>query len=592
MSLGRLARLGADADHPPVPDLVPVAASATRILTLLWAAGGLTSLAVILLPHPRQANVAGFVVVGVAAFSVAALLRAAEQRLPAWALPLFVALGTMLITSDLWFAGDDRGAPKPDNEMLYLWVALYSAYFFRLRPALVQVGWAIVCYAITLAFIADPHIISTRLIETGGTLVVAVMLIHVLKRRVRELLGQLADTARTDPVTGLHNRRGFEEAIAIEIERARRGGHALTLLIADLDHFKRVNDRLGHAAGDRALARVGHILNIGKRQIDYAARAGGEEFALILPDTTEREAYVVAERLRVAVEAEFAEELVPLTFSFGIAAHLHHGASAETLLSAADRALYAAKELGRNRSVIYSDEIAAISPAGADARAREVHVQTLLSLAEALDTRDAGTADHSQTVGRYCELIARELGLTPGSIERVRLAGVLHDIGKIGLPDSLLRKPGPLDEREWGEMRRHPEIGARILGSTEFDDVRGWVLAHHERPDGGGYPAGLRGDDIPLEARILAVADAYEAMTSDRAYRRALGRDVALGELRHHAGTQFDPPVVEAFLRVAERAARWHGDAAERPGGDAAEHRNGDAAERDGEGGRVAGAIG
>jgi diguanylate cyclase (GGDEF)-like protein/putative nucleotidyltransferase with HDIG domain len=559
MSLLRRARRSAHQAPRQLPDVVPGLGAATRFLAFLWAAGGATSLLVVILPHPPEVKSAVFAAIGVAAFSMAGFLRVADRRLPPWALQLVVALGTVLITTDIWFSGDGRGAPTPDNETLYVWVALYSVYFFSVRAAAAHVLWAIACYALALAFISAPSIIATRLIETGGTLVIAVILIAVLKERVLHLLGQLADAARTDPVTGLHNRRGFEEAMSVEIERARRGGHRVTLLMGDLDHFKRVNDRLGHAAGDAALARVGAILAGGKRQIDYAARAGGEEFAVILPDTDEHEAYVVAERLRTAVEAEFAGELVPITFSFGIATHPEHGPSADALVESADRALYAAKELGRNRAVIFSPEIASAPAGSAAVRAREVQLETLLALAEALDLRDAGTGDHSQTVGRYCAALARELDLPPARSERVRLAGVLHDIGKVGLSDAVLRKPGPLDDDEWAEMRRHPEMGARILGSSEFDDIRPWVLAHHERWDGAGYPAGIRGEEIPLEARIVAVADAFEAMTSDRTYRPAVGRDAALAELRRCAGSQFDPAVVEAFLAVLERdnAREW-----------------------------------
>ena len=533
--------------------MLPGLDSAARMLAFLWAAGGATSLLVVALPHPPQVRVMVFVAIGAVALATAAALRIGERHVPLWALQAIVALGTVLITTDIWFSGDGRGAPTPDNEMLYAWVALYSAYFFSLRAAAGQVMWATACYALALAFLSSPSIVPTRLIETGGTLAIALILIAALKKRVGQLLGQLADAARTDPVTGLHNRRGFEEAMAVEIERARRGGHRLTLLLGDLDHFKRVNDRLGHAAGDAALTRVGRILAAGKRQIDYAARAGGEEFAIILPDTGAQEAYVVAERLRAAVEAEFAPELVPLTFSFGIAAHPEHGASAEALVDSADRALYAAKELGRNRSVIFSDQIATSAIAGPAVRSGDMGLETLLGLAEALDLRDAGTGDHSRVVGRYAELLARELGLSPARVERVRLAGVLHDIGKIGLSDAVLRKPGPLDEDEWREVRRHPEVGARILGASEYNDIREWVLAHHERWDGDGYPRRLRGDQIPLEARILAVADAFEAMTSDRTYRAAVGRDAAIDELRRGAGSQFDPEVVRAFLTVAER---------------------------------------
>jgi putative nucleotidyltransferase with HDIG domain len=169
-------------------------------------------------------------------------------------------------------------------------------------------------------------------------------------------------------------------------------------------------------------------------------------------------------------------------------------------------------------------------------------------LAETLDLRDTGTALHSLTVGRYAEMTATELGLPAERVDRIRLAGLLHDIGKLGVPDHVLRKPGKLDDAEWAEIRKHPELGARILAGANLDDIAGWVIAHHERPDGRGYPFGLPAEQIPFEARILAVADAYEAMTADRVYRAGLGHETAMGELRSCAGAQFDAEVVEAFL--------------------------------------------
>ncbi|HVE67769.1 MAG TPA: diguanylate cyclase [Solirubrobacteraceae bacterium] len=535
------------------PDVAPGSQTAARVGAILWALGGSVSFLVVLAPHPNEVYVPGFVAVGVVAELVALALWLLDSRLTRLHLNLAIAAGSVLITADIAMSGEHRGASMADNEMLYVWVALYAAYFFTARQAAGHVMWAAALYGTTLWFISPHDVIATRWIETTSTLAIAVLIITLLKSRVKTLLSALADAARTDPLTGLKNRRGFEESIDVEIERARRSGHPLTLVLGDLDHFKRVNDRLGHGAGDAALSRVGRLLDDGKRQIDYAARTGGEEFALILPETTEQEAYVLTERLRVAVQQAFAREMVPVTFSFGVAGFPHHGRTADDLLRSADRGLYAAKELGRNRSVIYSAEIASVAlPPGSG---REVHLATLLSLAEALDMRDAGTADHSQTVGRHCDLIARELGLPRERVERVRLAGVLHDIGKIGVSDVILRKPGPLDDAEWAEMRRHPEIGARILGASEFDDVREWVLSHHERPDGRGYPAGLRGDAIPLESRILAVADAYEAMTSDRVYRAAIGGEAARAELRRGAGTQFDRDVVQAFLTVLESAS-------------------------------------
>jgi putative nucleotidyltransferase with HDIG domain len=177
-----------------------------------------------------------------------------------------------------------------------------------------------------------------------------------------------------------------------------------------------------------------------------------------------------------------------------------------------------------------------------------------VSLAEALDLRDTGTSDHSWTVGRYCGLIAAELGLPSERVKRIEVAGVLHDIGKIGLPDAILQKPGPLARSELAEIRTHPEIGAQILSGRGLEDLREWVFAHHERPDGKGYPCGLTDSEIPLEAKILAVADAYEAMISDRVYRAGIDERVARAELLRCSGEQFDSRVVAAFLTVLSRA--------------------------------------
>jgi putative nucleotidyltransferase with HDIG domain len=288
-----------------------------------------------------------------------------------------------------------------------------------------------------------------------------------------------------------------------------------------------------------------------------AARVGGEEFALLLPETDERGAFIVAERLRRATHRSFAEETAGVKFSFGVATAPGHGSDASTLLRAADHAIAAAKDLGGDRTVIYSDEIArALAHTGLQAGG-ELQLATVIALAEALDIRDTGTGQHSHTVGRYAELMARELGLDEEHVERVRLAGVLHDIGKIGISDRVVSKPGPLDATEWQEMYTHPEIGARLLSRPEFADLREWILAHHERPDGLGYPRALRADRIPLEARILAVADAYEAMTADRCYRPALGEQAARAELEAGAGSQFDPDVVGALLRALD-AGRTH----------------------------------
>ena len=374
------------------------------------------------------------------------------------------------------------------------------------------------------------------------------------RQRIARLRARLADTSRTDPLTGLLNRRAFEELLELELERAARADRPLSVIVGDIDNFRAVNESQGHAAGDAALQAVADNSLKWKRRIDHAARIGGEEFALLLPETDERGAFIVAERLRRATHRSFSDAPVRVTFSFGVATAPLHAPDGVALLRAADRASAAAKDLGGDRTVIFSDEVARTLARMGEQGSGELQLATVIALAEALDIRDTGTGQHSQIVGRYAELMARELGFTEEHVERVRLAGVLHDIGKIGIPDRVLSKPGPLDADEWQEMYTHPEIGARLLSSPEFDDLRAWILAHHERPDGIGYPNALSGGEIPLEARILAAADAYEAMTANRVYRAALGEEAARAELEAGAGTQFDENVVAAFLRVLDAA--------------------------------------
>jgi diguanylate cyclase (GGDEF)-like protein len=387
----------------------------------------------------------------------------------------------------------------------------------------------------------------SSIVAFGGVLILLAVILH-LRRQVRGLTARLSDATRTDPLTGLLNRRAFEQLLDSELERSRRTGRTVAVLVGDLDGLATVNARYGHPAGDSALQRVACDMQKWKRRIDTAARIGGEEFALLLPETDERGAFLVAERLRRAAHRTFGEDPMPVTISFGVAAYPEHGDRRDVLLSAVSRALGAAKELGKDRSVIYSEEVARMLASVDGPDGAELQLATVIGLAEALDIRDTGSTGHSHTVSRYAELIAIELGLPSERVERVRLAGLLHDVGKIGVSDRVVTKPGPLDADEWREMRTHPEIAARLLAHPDFEDLRAWVLAHHERPDGRGYPHGLSGPAIPLEASILAVADAYEAMTADRSYRAALGETAARAELEAGAGQQFEARVVEAFL--------------------------------------------
>ncbi len=504
----------------------------------------------LVLPHrAEEVNSTGILATLFASYVVAAILLAGGGRFGKWVTQPVTIFGTLTISAGIYFLGDSQTSIF----MFYLSPVLFSAYFFKRRQAILQLLVVGLSYGVVLAALEPTTSSLSRWVIVTCWMATAGAFVGFLKSRIGRLVDRLAEAARTDPLTGLLNRRGFEEAFEMELGRARRHQRPLSLLMGDLDDFKEVNDRLGHRAGDDMLEIVSEVLKGAKRKTDIVGRLGGEEFALLVTDSNEAKGYSVAERLRSSVQDACKGEPVPITISIGIASYPTHGDTAESLYQAADRALYGAKALGRDRSVVYGPEIAGTGPSSArQASEGDARLATVLALVETLDIRDSGTARHSQTVGAYAEMTARAIGLPATVIERVRIAGVLHDVGKIGISDRVLCKPAPLTAEEWREMKRHPEIGARILENANLDDIREWVLCHQERVDGSGYPRGLEITDIPLEARIVAVADAYEAMTSDRGYRAALGHDAARLELTSCAGSQFDKHVVDVFLRAME----------------------------------------
>ncbi|MFL5885999.1 MAG: diguanylate cyclase [Thermoleophilaceae bacterium] len=524
-----------------------------RSLAGLFGIGSaLLLLALVVGDHPQQTT--SFTAAG-AATATAVFLFFCRRSLPPWSALLFLSCGSVLIEWVVLRSGESATT----YTVFYFWIAIYAFQYLPVYQAFLQLAFVFLSYAIVLGLLEDPTSPQAlRWALTTVALVVAGAMIGVLRHRNGRLISALAESARVDGLTGLLNRRGFEERFAQELARAKRSGERFSVVIGDLDAFKAVNDGYGHQAGDRALEVVGECLAEGKRVSDEVARIGGEEFAAILPDTDEHGAYLFADRLRSRVAVACRSLPGELTISLGVATFPQHGHEGDSLVRAADQALYMAKRLGRDRVVVYNAATApTISAAIREGnREHEDHLATALRLAEVLDLRDSGTASHSQTVGRYAEMIARQLDFMPEHAERVRYAGIVHDVGKVGIPDSILCKPGALTPEEETEMRKHPEIGARILAGSNLGDISAWVIAHHERCDGTGYPLGLTADEIPLEAHILAVADAYEAMTNDRVYRAAIGEREAQTELMDGIGTQFDERVVHAFLAsLASEAA-------------------------------------
>ena len=517
-----------------------------RSLAVLFFIGGVLADLTLLLPHGQNADTLALGIIGTTAVVGGATLFLLAARLPEALMSWVLASGTLLVTGGVIYNHDTAAV----YALFYVWVGFEAFFFLPRRQAYLHVASVAVAYAVALTLSGGPSPdAAARWLLTLGSVLTMGILAGALHDRALLLIDRLADAARTDALTGLLNRRWFEERMQAELERAARTGRPVTVVVCDLDHFKGINDRFGHRVGDLALQRFAAVARGFKRGIDDLARIGGEEFAIVLPEADEHGGFLVAERLRRAVRDAGLVDDHGVTVSFGVASYPRHAIESEQLLHCADQALYLAKQLGRDRSVIFSEEVVGSLAGGLDAPGKAVEqIAAVLVLAETLDLRDSGTALHSQTVGRLSEQIACRLGLQPERVERIRLAGVLHDVGKIGVADPILRKPGPLTEEEWAEMRKHPELGARILTGANLDDISAWVLAHHERPDGRGYPSGLTGDDIPLEAKILAVADSFEAMTSDRVYRPGMAIADAVAELRRCSGTQFDEHIVEAFL--------------------------------------------
>jgi diguanylate cyclase (GGDEF)-like protein/putative nucleotidyltransferase with HDIG domain len=352
--------------------------------------------------------------------------------------------------------------------------------------------------------------------------------------------------ALTDPLTGLGNHRHFHERLQRELAQAEEHGTMVSLCFLDIDDFKRINDHFGHPAGDRVLSQVAARL----RQGGESFRLGGDEFAVLLVGMDEKIALYTAESIVQRIADTELGKAGAITVSAGVATFPQHGRERDALIRLADGALYWAKEHGKNQVRLARADVVELSEfrrvaSGADRVAR---FRAAASLASAVDSRDAYTGSHSERVATLAAEIAAELGLPAEEIELTRLAGSLHDLGKLAIPEEILRKPEALSDAERLVLERHPQIGYRMLESLGVDPIADWVLHHHERWDGQGYPDGLEGDSIPLGARIIFVADAFDAMTSDRIYRHALSFSDSIAEVERCAGTQFDPDVVQAFL--------------------------------------------
>jgi len=373
------------------------------------------------------------------------------------------------------------------------------------------------------------------------------------------LVERLEGLVRVDSLTGLLNHREFQETLACELERAGRDQQPLSVAMLDLDNFKQINDGYGHAEGDRILRLVAETVRRTLEPGDAAARIGGDEFGLILPGRGASEAEALAAQIDRDVRALDLE----LGASWGVAEWPTAGPSQSLLLFSVDRALYDRKLSRRSGATKASTERERRPASAVYTLTAADHRRGLTAaLARAVDAKDAYTRSHCDTVAEFCALISEELALEPRRALKLRLSGLLHDVGKIGIADAILQKPARLTDEEFEVMKTHATLGHSILFGAELYEEADWVLHHHEHLNGSGYPDGLAGEAIPLESRIILVADAFEAMTSDRPYRRGRDERAALDELERCAGTQFDPDCVTALSRALRRDPRWLSESA------------------------------
>jgi diguanylate cyclase (GGDEF)-like protein len=395
------------------------------------------------------------------------------------------------------------------------------------------------------------HSQSVVLVATGVMFVLGTMLLIALstvggyRRRLdrvrRAELERLRGAALTDSLTRLPNLRAFHD----RLDRLSAEGDPICLIMLDLDDLKVTNDRFGHQAGDQLLESLADRLSAACADRPAGAfRVGGDEFAVIVERSSAADGFYLCQDLRrPAVESG-----TPVVLATAGIAESAAGWRKDEVIGRADRALIEAKRSHRGTLVYSPDMQSEATPVEALDRHNAATLAT--ALARAVDAKDAYTHSHCETVAELCAMIAGQLGLPPRRVAQVRLAGLLHDVGKIGVADGILHKPGPLTRDEFAVMQTHTTLGCHIVSAAELYDEAGWILHHHERMDGGGYPDALAAADIPLESRIIMVADTFEAITADRPYRDRRSIAEALAELHRHAGTQFDPRCVDALEAV------------------------------------------
>lgn len=401
-----------------------------------------------------------------------------------------------------------------------------------------------------------------------------------------ELSAKVLMNTDTDALTGLNNHRKFQELLAAEIDKAKRTNTQASIVIFDINNISQINRDFGAAKGDEIIKLVADKIKQGIRSNDFAARYGGDEVAIILPETNSSEAKYLAEYLTYSLSCCLVDDVGPIKVSVGIATFPNSTQDLEKLLILAEQAMFISKSKGYKNgmsTIVCSDDFdfwddTALSSFASVIAKRHASIginfdeelvnkfhseeiinqghliEVVTSLASAIDAKDEYTKGHSTSVSRYSEALARALNLPEKDVERIKLGALLHDIGKIGIPETVLKKPSRLTDEEWEIMKQHPTIGAEkvLMPNESLHDLIPIVKYHHEHWDGSGYPEKLKGEEIPLAARIVSVADAYHALISDRPYRKGMSNEKACEILRVGAGIQWDRNLVREFINISD----------------------------------------
>ena len=448
-----------------------------------------------------------------------------------WREPFFLLWSVVNIALTAIVVAADGGSTSP-LALLFFVPVVFAALSYPLASVVAVAALDYVAYVIVGVAAGQPDQQYVGFFAFSLGCVAALCGWHARNQDRRR--AALSRVSRADPLTGCLNRRGFEERFDAELSRASRSGRPLGLVMLDLDHFKEINDTRGHAAGDDVLRWAVEVMNDVVRPMDTIGRIGGDEFAVVLPGAGPDDSSAVAGRLQQALKDRAPS-------SVGVACFPSDGADLDELQRSADAELYAGKR-GREPNIKLTSK----------------ELSWATTLARAVDERMAVQHEHSWKVAEYCVAIAQRHEWSEAEIELLQMAAILHDVGKVSIPDHILKKREPLSEREWTAIRKNPVRGAEMVSRIQgLEAIVPWIRHSHERLDGGGYPDGLSGDAIPLACRILHVADAFDAMTSGRPYRRSMTTEEALAELRANSGTQFDPLCVRLFeehLEVSEAA--------------------------------------